>query len=421
MNPSAPMIRTFRARDARSALTAVKAAFGPDAVIIETKQIGGGLFGRPQIEVTAASGGENGSGRGDADAARSERDTRMETDMAALRRVMDDVRRSLHQTNSRAAGAREPGDSTAATEMELSAEARRVFRHLLDRGMEAGQARAFLDDALASGAERATELFPWIVAEVRKQLVATSSPWSADARRTIALVGPTGVGKTTAIAKIAARALLETRFKIGLITVDTYRVGASDQLSRYGKIMGVPTFVARDRAGLAAAVDSTRDADLVLIDTAGRSDPESILAQMEMVKSAPNVQLHLVMSVATGARELAAVARRYKSFGAERLIFTKLDEADGPASALAATTVIGRPVSCICDGQRVPEDIHPVTDSSLVERFLAPPAAFIPRSPRSPRPPLSQDAPHARALWSQSSDASASSHTSKEQLRGSGR
>jgi len=104
--------------------------------------------------------------------------------------------------------------------------------------------------------------------------------------------------------------------------------------------------------------------------------------------------------------------------GRAGLIFTKLDEADGPASALAATTVIGRPVSCICDGQRVPEDIHPVTDASLVERFLAPPAGF---SPRSPRPPHSPDSLHARPAWSQSSDASASSHTSKEQLRGSGR
>jgi flagellar biosynthesis protein FlhF len=272
--------------------------------------------------------------------------------------------------------------------------------------MDPSQARALLDEALASGAERATELYPWILSDLRKQLMAASAPWSADARRTIALVGPTGVGKTTAIAKIAARALMETRFKIGLITVDTYRVGASDQLARYGKIMGVPTFVARDRAALAAAVDSTRDADLVLIDTAGRSDAESILAQMELIKSAPNVQLHLVMSVATGARELGAVARRYKAFGAERLIFTKLDEADGPASALAATAVVGRPVSCICDGQRVPEDIHAVTDASLLERFLAPPPSLMPQT---------------RSFWPRASETMTSANTSKEQLRGSGR
>jgi flagellar biosynthesis protein FlhF len=142
--------------------------------------------------------------------------------------------------------------------------------------------------------------------------------------------------------------------------------------------MSVPTYVARDRAALAQAIERTRDADLVLIDTAGRSDPQSLSAQMDLVKSAPNVQLHLVLSVATGAREMGAVAKRYKGFGAERMIFTKLDEAEGPAGALAASTVIGRPVSCLCDGQRVPEDIHPVSEPMLIERFLAPTAALVP-------------------------------------------
>jgi flagellar biosynthesis protein FlhF len=109
---------------------------------------------------------------------------------------------------------------------------------------------------------------------------------------------------------------------------------------------------------------------LVLIDTAGRSDAASLSAQIDLIKHAPNVQLHLVMSAATGARELGAVARRYKVFGPERLIFTKLDEADGPGGALAATATLARPVSCVCDGQRVPEDIHPVTNADLCERIL---------------------------------------------------
>ena len=367
MNPSVPMIRTFRAPDARAALTAVKAAFGSDAVIIETKQIGGGLFGRPHIEVTAASA---------APTVRRDQppDRALETDIAALRRVTDDLRRSLQHSRSSSDGQGQSGGD----DVGLSADARRVLGHLLHRGVDFAQARELLDEALATGAERPSELFPAIVAALGKRLSAASAPWSADARRTIALVGPTGVGKTTAIAKIAARALLETRFKIGLITVDTYRVGASDQLARYGKIMGVPTYVARDRAALATAVERTRDADLVLIDTAGRSDAASLSTQMDLVKSAPNVQLHLVLSVATGARELAAVARRYKTFGADRLIFTKLDEADGPASALAASAVLLRPISCVCDGQRVPEDIHPVTDTSLVERLLAPTPVLVP-------------------------------------------
>jgi flagellar biosynthesis protein FlhF len=382
MNASSPLIRTFRARDARSALTAVKAAFGPDAVIIETKQVQGGLFSKPQIEVTAAADARS--------ANPAHLDRAVETDVAALRRVMEDVRRSLNRRDAaelpeRAGPANRerdrerdhdrgrPGDDDrrhGSAEAELGGEARKAFRHLLERGVEEVLARELLDDALLTGVTRTPEILRAIAAALGKVLRAAPAPWGADARRTIALVGPTGVGKTTAIAKIAARALLETQFKVGLITVDTYRVGASDQLARYGKIMGVPTYVARDQAALADAIDRTRDADLVLIDTAGRSDTASIEAQMKMVQSAPNVQLHLVMSLATGARELGAVARRYRSFGAERLIFTKLDEADGPGGALSALAVLARPVSCLCDGQRVPEDIHPVTESELCQRLI---------------------------------------------------
>jgi len=255
-------------------------------------------------------------------------------------------------------------------EPELGSEARKAFRHLLDRGVEEVLAREMLDEALGAGGARATDILRGVAGVLGKTLRAAPAPWGADGRRTVALVGPTGVGKTTAIAKIAARALLETRFKVGLITVDTYRVGASDQLARYGKIMGVPTYVARDRAALADAIDRTREADLVLIDTAGRSDAESLAAQMKLVQSAPNVQLHLVLSLATGARELGAVARRYRGFGAERVIFTKLDESEGPGGALSSLSVIGRPVSCLCDGQRVPEDIHAVTETDLCERLI---------------------------------------------------
>ena len=392
MNATSPLIRTFRARDARAALTAVKAAFGPDAVIIETRQIDGGLFGRTQIEVTAAA---------DASAARSpliERTARRGTgaasdpavddDVAALRRAVEDVRRSLGRQDEGLARrfdvGRAPerglddGDDRRFDDRrfddrrqpELGSEARKAFRHLLDRGVDEVLARELLDEALTIGGGRATEILRGVAAALGKTLRAAPAPWGADGRRTVALVGPTGVGKTTAIAKIAARALLETRFKVGLITVDTYRVGASDQLARYGKIMGVPTYVARDRAALADAIERTREADLVLIDTAGRSDTESLAAQMKLVQSAPNVQLHLVLSLATGARELGAVARRYRPFGAERVIFTKLDESEGPGGSLSALGVVGRPVSCLCDGQRVPEDIHAVTESDLCERLV---------------------------------------------------
>jgi flagellar biosynthesis protein FlhF len=380
MNANETVVRTFRAPDAMAALNAVKAAFGRDAVILKTREIAGGLFGKPQVEVTAASGmvetqaprsGSLDGGAGATHGAEREVAGRaaarryaageargghpgpdIQDEVVALRRVVEEMRRRMESDD---------GGETRP----FGGEAARIHKALMHRGVEEHLARELVDDARRSGA--ADEIEACVRAALRKQLVAAPAPWLPEGRRTVALVGPTGVGKTTGIAKIAARAVLETKFKCALITVDTYRVGASDQLARYGKIMGLPTYVARDQAGLAEAVGRCKDADLVLIDTAGRSDSQSLAAQTAMLRTVPNVQLHLVLSAATGGRELGAAVRRYKSAAPDRIIFSKLDEADGPGGLYSAVHAMSRPISCVTDGQRVPEDIHQVEPTDLVK------------------------------------------------------
>jgi flagellar biosynthesis protein FlhF len=154
------------------------------------------------------------------------------------------------------------------------------------------------------------------------------------------------------------------------VTVDTYRIGATEHLGRYGEIMGVPTNVARDAASLADALARSGDADLVLVDTAGRPDAPSIAAQTALLHTVPDIEIHLVLSAAAGARELRAAAKRYEKVGVNRLIFSKLDEADGPGSVLSAGGVITAPISCITDGQRVPDDIHSAAGPRLIDTII---------------------------------------------------
>jgi flagellar biosynthesis protein FlhF len=388
MNPNSN-VRTFRAADARSALSAVRAALGGEAVILETREVAGGLFGRAHIEVTAAGPLANAP-----DARRAAFETAtsfpargsrrvpvtdLEGEVGALRRLVEEMRNRLPggRSNGLLGGAHGNGKSDGHVLEDagpaFTAEESQAYKHLLRRGMEEFLARGLIEQARRLGAGGAVEeINDAVKMAMRKQLAPAPAPWLAEGRRTLALIGPTGVGKTTAIAKIAARALLETRFKVALITVDTYRVGASEQLARYGKIMGIPTHVARDRAALAEGVERFKGADLILIDTAGRSDSESLAAQTSLLRSVPHVELQLVLSASTGGRELGAIARRYRAIAPERLIFTKLDEVDGPASIYSAVSALPRPVSCISDGQRVPEDIHAVTGPDLMEMVFGP-------------------------------------------------
>jgi flagellar biosynthesis protein FlhF len=270
----------------------------------------------------------------------------------------------------------------AERELELTPPQAELFGRLVNHGVEESLAEELLRQAAYdTSLHRSPQPLEATVRDLLAgRLIPGRAPWSQEGRRVIALVGPTGVGKTTTLAKIAAKALVESRLRVALITVDTYRVGGSEQLTRYGQIMRVPTFIAKDGAELTAALARCPGADLVLIDTSGRAVSEAVYRQAQVLRQVSGVALHLVLSAATGARELAAVAERYRPLSPERLIFSKIDEATAPGSVLSAAVRINRPVACVTDGQRVPEDIHAVTSEELTALAMG---AFRPLKARA--------------------------------------
>jgi flagellar biosynthesis protein FlhF len=366
-----PLVRTFRAPDTASALAAVKAAFGPEAVIVSTRTVDGGLFRRPEVEVTAAARPVD-PPRPSGATVRAEplppaprdpdryrpRDDALEEEVRLLRRTVEEARKTLAQVTS---------EARAGRDAQLPPAAARIYARLVGRGVEVELAEAFVRSAMSSGVESAQAILEAVKNLVAERLVPCRAPWLADGRQVLAVVGPTGVGKTTTLAKLAARAVLEARKRVALVTVDTYRVGATEQLARYGEIMNAPVLVARDRTELARAMERVAGADLVLVDTAGRSSPEDVARQAALVRSIPRVRLHLAVSAATGAQQLAAVAEQYRTLAPDRLVLTKVDEAVGPGGVLSASSRIGRPISCITNGQRVPEDVHAFTGPELVD------------------------------------------------------
>ena len=194
---------------------------------------------------------------------------------------------------------------------------------------------------------------------------------SSDGPRILFLIGPTGVGKTTTIAKLASRAKINQRRKVGLITLDTYRIGAVDQLTQYADIFKVPVHVIQSPEELSKEVEKCAQEgdELIFVDSAGRS-PQDELKMSELKKfinALPQAEVHLVLSTTTHPKTLSSIAERFTPMGFDRVILTKLDESVALGPLVGSLLDIGKPVSYVTDGQNVPKDIFPADPERLVD------------------------------------------------------
>lgn len=190
--------------------------------------------------------------------------------------------------------------------------------------------------------------------------------------RTMALVGPTGVGKTTTIAKLAAAYKLQHQASVGLIAADTYRIAAVEQLQVYAEIVGLPLLVVDGPEAMAEACGELSDCDVVLIDTAGRAprDAERLQEVSSMLAAAMPHEVHLVLSCASSERAMRHAVERFRGVGAEHLIFTKVDEALTLGVILNVLDQVAARVSFVTTGQEVPDHVAPASSMGLAERIL---------------------------------------------------
>jgi len=188
-----------------------------------------------------------------------------------------------------------------------------------------------------------------------------------------ALVGPTGVGKTTTIAKLAARfALRHGPDEVALVTTDTYRVGATEQLRTYARIMGVPVRITRPGEELGTILDDLSARRLVLIDTAGMSQRDIRLSeQLAMIREGSQlVQTYLVLAASSQELALEETVRAFRGTRLDGCVITKLDEATTLGGALSVVVQAKLKVAYVSNGQRVPEDLRPARASALVTRAV---------------------------------------------------
>ncbi len=214
------------------------------------------------------------------------------------------------------------------------------------------------------------DLVPIVLLESIEKLLPPTEPIQLPpgaGPRLVALVGPTGVGKTTTIAKLAAHFKLRERKRVGLITIDTYRIAAVDQLRAYAEILSIPLQVVLTPEELAASVELMRDLDVVLIDTSGRSQNDAgrlaelktfLEAARSAAGSSAGLETHLVLSCTSHPGQLMQVAEKFGVLGVDRVVFTKLDEAVGLGVILNVSHRLNLQLSYLTTGQDVPEDME---------------------------------------------------------------
>ena len=191
-------------------------------------------------------------------------------------------------------------------------------------------------------------------------------------RRLVALVGPTGVGKTTTIAKLAANFRLKEKRKVGLITVDTYRIAAVEQLRTYADIIDLPMAVVSTPREMREAVARMSDLELILLDTAGRSPRDEVKIQelKTLLTEANADEVHLVLSATAGASSLVRTAQQFAAAGTTALLLTKLDEVDGLGNLPPLLRSSRLPISYVTHGQNVPDDIEAAASRRLARAVL---------------------------------------------------
>ncbi|MBN1436452.1 MAG: flagellar biosynthesis protein FlhF [Sedimentisphaerales bacterium] len=412
VSPVGHGLKRFHAPTMAQALAAVKKYFGPDAIVVQTrtvKQSGFLGFGSRNVaEITARAATAADTPRRElnplADRLRSRYGTaravssvsqssgnvgsRLVGQVAVPKRVSVPVAMPAQPVDDSAVR-QEIGDIRKLVE-SLVKEQRQlhspqmpeqlfdIYLDLIQREVADEIARELIDNVqrdMTGNQAKNADIVREKLAGVMEDMIAAAGPVcrNVDGRaRVVALIGPTGVGKTTTVAKLAAEFKLRQHKKVGLITIDTYRIGAVDQLRMYAQILGVPLKVVLSPAELKEAVAEMSHYDVVLIDTAGRAQTDKLkLKELQtFLDAAKPDETHLVLSTTAHHAHMLSAAQEFKKVGVDRLILTKLDEAISFGVVLSVMRKVDASLSYVTTGQAVPDDIEVGTGRKLACMLL---------------------------------------------------
>ena len=412
-------IKRFTAPDMRAAIRQIREDQGPDAVILSSNKVAGG------IEIVAATDYDEALVQQAARVHRSKpADDRQPNQASSIARktgeqaeqICEPVNKQATETkaapqkaNRKIVWAQDPAIGKLQNDLNSlrlsiegqlrslhydmqapSAEHSEAMQTLTSMGIDAKLARALvnkIDNKLPGNRIRSQALI-----ELASKLPVPQIDTLLQGGH-VALIGPTGVGKTTTIAKLAAHyAMNHSKRDIVIVTTDHYRIGAQEQLFTFGRLLGIPVHTLEPKQPLSDLLKKLSDYRLVLIDTAGMSPRDPRLSeQLAALNLGGKIKNYLVMPASGQAQDLDELAARFADVPLSGCILTTLDETSRLGGALSVAINRGLSIDYICDGQRVPEDIHRTKQNELVVRAMRAAGNELPRrSEHRPEPQTSE-------------------------------
>lgn len=393
-------VKRYMVNDMNEAMIMIKNELGKDAIILSSRKVkSGGLFGffgkakfevlaaiEDEIQVKAAQDTANDNSRDKAVLGtylkvkeQAEPIVEKKEEISQLNSELNELKAMVNQLIQNQNG-ESPVEtpvvaakvSESATKKETSQEAQKIIDYLISKDVSTEYAEKIADILLYDG-EMPENLNREMKILLQKLI---GKPFiiekTSDSPKVCFFVGPTGVGKTTTLAKLAAKLSLIENKKIGLVTSDTYRIAAVDQLKTYSEILGIPLTVIYEADELPMALNKYADRDYILVDTAGRSQTskefESDISALLQYVDLP--EIFLVISLTTGYKEIRKILDAYSYLDDFKLLFTKLDESSSLGNVLNARMLTNKALSYFTIGQSVPDDIEVANPDRIINYIV---------------------------------------------------